>query len=86
MYGIKRKFVMDRLHYIGQVFSEQGIRRRKSCRENIMKSFQEARVNIYNQGNHTYRNLHDQYGFSSSTLRQTESFSAKNHRTEQGKE
>lgn len=39
---------------------------RKYYEENFKKQL----VNIYNQGNHTYRELHEQYGVSPSTIRQ----------------
>ena len=57
------------------------------------ENFKKQLVNIYNQGNHTYRELHEQYGVSPSTIRQwvvrynkTESFDAKDNMTEQEKE
>ena len=57
------------------------------------ENFKKQLVNIYNQGNHTYRDLHEQYGVSPSTLRQwvvrynnTESFDAKDNMTDQEKE
>lgn len=57
------------------------------------ENFKKQLVNIYNQGNHTYRELHEQYGVSPSTIRQwvvrynnTESFNAKDNLTEQEKE
>jgi len=59
---------------------------RKYYEENFKKQL----VNIYNQGNHIYRDLHEQYGVSPSTLRQwvvrynnTKSFSAEDNRTDE---
>jgi len=34
------------------------------------ENFKKQIVNIYNQGNHTYKELHEQYGVSPSTIRQ----------------
>ncbi len=57
------------------------------------ENFKKQLVNIYNQGNHTYRELQEQYGVSGSTIRQwvvrynkTESFNAKDNMTDQEKE
>ena len=59
---------------------------RKYYEENFKKQL----VNIYNQGNHTYRELYEQYAVSPSTLRQwvirynnTKSFSAEDNRTDE---
>ena len=57
------------------------------------ENFKKQLVNIYNQGNHTYRELHEQYGVSISTLRQwvvrynkSQSFKAKDNLSDQEKE
>lgn len=57
------------------------------------ENFKKQLVNIYNQGNHTYRELNEQYGVAASTIRQwvvrynnTESFNAKDNMTDQEKE
>ena len=62
-------------------------------RKHYEENFKKQIVNIYNQGNHTYRSLSDEYGISPSTMRQwvvrynkTESFNAKDNMTEQEKE
>lgn len=54
------------------------------------ENFKKQIVNIYNQGNHTYRELSEQYGISTSTIRQwvvrynnTKSFTAKDNRTDE---
>ena len=57
------------------------------------ENFKKQIVNIYNQGNHTYRELNEQYGVAASTIRQwvvrynnTESFNAEDNKTDQEKE
>ena len=57
------------------------------------ENFKKQIVNIYNQGNHTYRELNEQYGVAASTIRQwvvrynnTESFKAEDNKTDQEKE
>ena len=59
---------------------------KKSYKENFKKQI----VKIYNQGNHTYRELSEQYGIAPSTIRQwvirynnTKSFNAEDNRTEE---
>ena len=53
------------------------------------ENFKKQIVKIYNQGNHTYRELSEQYGIAPSTIRQwvirynnTKSFNAEDNRTE----
>ncbi len=57
------------------------------------ENFKKQIVNIYNQGNHTYRSLSEEYGIAASTMRQwvlrynnTKSFSVEDNRTEEEKE
>jgi len=57
------------------------------------ESFKKQIVKIYNQGNHTYRELGKQYGIAPSTLREwalrynnTKSFKAEDNKTEEEKE
>lgn len=59
---------------------------RKSYDENFKKQI----VKIYNQGNHTYRGLGDEYEIAASTIRQwvlrynnTKSFNAEDNRTDE---
>ena len=56
------------------------------------ENFKKQIVKIYNQGNHTYRELSEQYGISTSTMRQwvirynnTQSFEAKDNKTDEEK-
>ena len=58
-------------------------------RKHYEENFKKQIVNIYNQGNHTYRSLSEEYGISPSTMRQwvvrynnTQSFSAEDNRTD----
>lgn len=55
--------------------------------------FKKQLVSIYNQGNHTYRSLEEDYGVSASTIRtwvirynETESFNINDTRTKEEKE
>ena len=57
------------------------------------ENFKKQIVNIYNQGNHTYRELSEQYDIAPSTMRQwvmrynnTKSFNAEDNRTEEENE
>ena len=57
------------------------------------ENFKKQIVNIYNQGNHTYRELRGQYDIAPSTVRQwvmrynnTQSFHAEDNRSEEEKE
>ena len=57
------------------------------------ENFKKQIVKIYNQGNHTYRELSEQYGIAPSTIRQwvirynnTKSFNAEDNRTEEENE
>jgi transposase len=57
------------------------------------ENFKKQIVKIYNQGNHTYRELSEQYDIASSTVRQwvmrynnTQSFHAEDNRSEEEKE
>ena len=56
------------------------------------ENFKKQIVNIYNQGNHTYRELSEQYGIAASTMRQwvirynnTRSFNAEDNKTDEEK-
>ena len=56
------------------------------------ENFKKQIVKIYNQGNHTYRELSEQYGISISTIRQwvirynnTKSFNAEDNKTDEEK-
>ena len=56
------------------------------------ENFKKQIVNIYNQGNHTYRSLSEEYGIAISTMRQwvvrynnTQSFNAEDNRTDEEK-
>ena len=56
------------------------------------ENFKKQIVKIYNQGNHTYRELSDQYGIAASTMRQwvirynnTRSFNAEDNKTDEEK-
>ena len=56
------------------------------------ENFKKQIVKIYNQGNHTYRELGEQYGIAPSTMRQwvirynnTQSFKADDNRTDDEK-
>ena len=42
----------------------------KMSRKQYEENFKKQVVNIYNQGNHTYRSLSDEYGIAPSTMRQ----------------
>ncbi len=60
----------------------------KKYEENLKKQL----VNIYNQGNHSFRSLSEEYGIAISTIRQwvvryneTESFDIENNRTDEEK-
>jgi transposase len=62
----------------------------KMSRKRYEENFKKQVVNIYNQGNHTYRSLGDEYGIAPSTMRQwvirynnTKSFSAEDNRTDE---
>ena len=57
-------------------------------RKHYDENFKKQIVNIYNQGNHTYRSLSEEYGIAISTMRQwvirynnTQSFNAEDNRT-----
>ena len=57
------------------------------------ENFKKQIVKIYNQGNHTYRELSEQYGIAASTVRQwvmrynnTQSFNAEDNKTDEEKE
>ncbi len=57
------------------------------------EDFKKQIVKIYNQGNHTYRGLSEQYDIAASTIRQwvmrynnTKSFHAEDNRSEEEKE
>ncbi|MDI3549881.1 MAG: transposase [Methanobacterium sp.] len=57
------------------------------------ENFKKQIVKIYNQGNHTYRELSEQYDITPSTVRQwvmrynnTQSFHAEDNRSEEEKE
>jgi len=39
-------------------------------KKNYEENFKKQIVNIYNQGNHSYRELSEQYGIAASTMRQ----------------
>ncbi len=61
---------------------------KKSYKENFKKQI----VKIYNQGNHSYKELSDQYGIAPSTMRQwvirynnTRSFNAVDNRSDEEK-
>ena len=61
-------------------------------RKHYEENFKKQIVNIYNQGNHTYRSLSEEYGIAISTMRQwvirynnTQSFNAEDNRTEDEK-
>ena len=61
-------------------------------RKHYEENFKKQIVNIYNQGNHTYRSLSEEYGIAISTMRQwvmrynnTQSFNAEDNRTENEK-
>ena len=56
------------------------------------ENFKKQIVKIYNQGNHTYRELSEQYGIAASTMRQwvirynnTRSFNAEDNKTDEEK-
>lgn len=56
------------------------------------ENFKKQIVNIYNQGNHSYRGLSEEYGISISTMRQwvvrynnTQSFNAEDNRSDEEK-
>ena len=56
------------------------------------ENFKKQVVNIYNQGNHTYRSLSDEYGIAPSTMRQwvirynnTQSFNVDDNRSTEEK-
>ena len=56
------------------------------------ENFKKQIVKIYNQGNHTYRELSEQYGIAASTIRQwvirynnTRSFNAEDNKTDEEK-
>lgn len=56
------------------------------------ENFKKQIVKIYNQGNHTYRELSAQYGIAASTMRQwvirynnTRSFNAEDNKTDEEK-
>lgn len=58
-------------------------------RNHYEENFKNQIVNIYNQGNHTYRSLSEEYGIAISTMRQwvirynnTQSFNAEDNGTE----
>ena len=62
-------------------------------RKHYDENFKKQIVNIYNQGNHTYRSLSEEYGVAMSTMRQwvirynnSKSFNANDNRTEEEKE
>ena len=57
------------------------------------ENFKKQIANIYNQGNHTYRSLSEEYGIAISTMRQwvlrynnTKSFDVEDNRTKEEKE
>lgn len=61
-------------------------------RKHYEENFKKQIVNIYNQGNHTYRGLSEEYDIAPSTIRQwviryndTESFDIENNRTDKEK-
>jgi transposase len=61
-------------------------------RKNYDENFKKQIANIYNQGNHTYRSLSEEYGIAISTIRQwvirynnTQSFDAESNRTDEEK-
>jgi len=56
------------------------------------ENFKKQIVKIYNQGNHTYREISEQYGIAASTMRQwvirynnTRSFNAEDNKTDEEK-
>ena len=56
------------------------------------ENFKKQIVKIYNQGNHTYRELSEQYGIAASTMREwvirynnTSSFNAEDNKTDEEK-
>ena len=56
------------------------------------ENFKKQIIKIYNQGNHTYRELSEQYGIAASTMRQwvirynnTRSFNAEDNKTDEEK-
>lgn len=62
-------------------------------RKHYDENFKKQIVNIYNQGNHTYRSLSEEYGVAMSTMRQwvirynnSKSFNVDDNRTEEEKE
>ena len=61
-------------------------------RKHYEENFKKQIVNIYNQGNHTYRSLSEEYGVAMSTMRQwiirynnSKSFNVDDNRTEEEK-
>ena len=62
------------------------------ARKHFEENFKKQIVSIYNQGNHTYRSLSEQYDISTSTIRQwvvrynkTKSFDVDDNRTDDEK-